>query len=1496
MVATLWKVQKGPGAAEYYRNLSKYYQPGSGGPPGPDDDFGMSPGSEGITTSNSISKWYGTGAQILGLSGRVEDDHLESLFAGFDPTSGAPLVQNAGSPNRQPCWDLVFSAPKSFSCLWARNLCTDGNVEANRLVDAQRNAVEQALAYAERNLAFSRVGKAGVNLEFVKVNLVVPTFLDFVNRSLEPQVHSHCPIINIGLREQDGKVLANTLDMNLVYTFKKVLGAIYRQSLARQLSQLGYEIEADGESWRITGFPQTVEKENSTRRKQILADLETKGVFDALEASKSAARTRPAKVEIGNWDEITDGWHESFDGLGFEQQDAVALKTNVPPVPHNLVSLARKSLQSLAESQAHFLYSDAFYACLVDAAPYATTRDDVELALAEIIDTELVFLGIEKGQPRYTTQKTLDTERELLDLVQLLKHRPGARASTNAVNAVLSRNRSTTPQQARAIRELTSGSSSIRLLDGIAGCGKTSFVLNQVAEAFTKTGYKCLALAPTGIASAQLGDDVQALHETPRTIASAFWKISIWNRSKHHLKELAKQAVAAPLPFRYFARRLPKANKLKLDAKTVLIIDEASMVDTKTYRDLAKKVVRQGGTIIFAFDWLQLPAVNGVSPTAFLRHEEKEILSSLDEIWRQNHDWQKQSVAAFKNLDVKTGLQILDANGCVSKSVDNDERMDSLLNDWTQFGIHSPQRSVVIADTNELVDELNERCQQARIEAGKINPKEFLTVRDTNPESDEITRARVHVSDPVYFTRNATKWLGIQNGTRGTVVRLDGTKLVVRLENKKSTLVTIPAREYQNIRLGYATTDYRTQGGSFESVYIVPGNSLHSIYVSVSRAVENVKLFVTNYEYEIQQDSEDSHLSRRLSRLADLRLASEFRLVKNPQPPPSESKPASLPLDSPFKGSKIRQLPKGTLPTPIQFTPAQTKESKSEIFLANLLKRNSTAPDLTEIPSPQATRFNSVNGGAKTSADSNPKQVHRLGEQPAITPPKAPTPVSNEKLPVVPKPEVSIPYSELTYEEARELGIPLMSLETRRTIVRSRHSSLNAQPVGEDYDGFRTPEKHTQINSLGCASGPDASPRSKSLPKKRSGRERLNAKVFKRTKIETSWADHIRKDQADFQDKLEKYEVQKAALTIANAQATPIEISLDDLKLKKTQPEVVAKTVAVKKALLAATLATAMAVKELGIFLKPHAKTIASNLAAASIWGSRKTWAGCTNYLFPTIEHCLTWVYENLNAAFEANKDKTIACAKLSLWFPHYVMSTAFLGFCVVTQATGRTLRDFCIETIPSMVHYVLSTAWDGLCLVTLATGRSLRHFCLATIPWMIWEFFSFLFNATIGLAMFAIKFPFVCIREFFGFWKDVITKVLEPPHDPFYDLSKEEKAEYVRGLLEANEGIRKRHEREAAAKYSPFCYEQSGTHVAPVQSLPSSNYVHSPLSSPTAQTPPISQPAAYSVNNPMSSYARLPSQLETPTPTFTPPSTSLVEIVRETETTTTSTRTKEYL
>jgi len=185
-------------AASYYETVDNYY-----------------------TSDHGPSEWWGTGAASLGLHGAVGSAEFAALLDGRLP-SGETLHNAAAG--RRGGTDGTFSAPKSVSL----QALVGGD---KRIIDAHRVAVDRALAYAE-TLVSCRVTEDGITRIERTGNLIVGRFNHDVSRSCDPQLHTHCVMIN-ATRRADG--LWRSVNNEAIYRHKMLLGVLYRSELAREL-------------------------------------------------------------------------------------------------------------------------------------------------------------------------------------------------------------------------------------------------------------------------------------------------------------------------------------------------------------------------------------------------------------------------------------------------------------------------------------------------------------------------------------------------------------------------------------------------------------------------------------------------------------------------------------------------------------------------------------------------------------------------------------------------------------------------------------------------------------------------------------------------------------------------------------------------------------------------------------------------------------------------------------------------------------------------------------------------------------------------------------------------------------------------------------------------------------------------------------------------------------------------------------------------------------
>ena len=173
--------------------------------------------------------WFGKGAEEFGLLGEVDPKIFEAVLKGFLP-DGSRL----GSDNREhrAGTDLTFSMPKSWSLL----ALVGGD---KRILEAYAGAVRETLAWAEKNLAETRMEAGGKYKPVQTGNLLVALFSHDTNRNQEPNAHIHAVVAN-ATQGPDGKWRA--LKNDKLWEHNTLLNAMTMARFRISVERLGYEI------------------------------------------------------------------------------------------------------------------------------------------------------------------------------------------------------------------------------------------------------------------------------------------------------------------------------------------------------------------------------------------------------------------------------------------------------------------------------------------------------------------------------------------------------------------------------------------------------------------------------------------------------------------------------------------------------------------------------------------------------------------------------------------------------------------------------------------------------------------------------------------------------------------------------------------------------------------------------------------------------------------------------------------------------------------------------------------------------------------------------------------------------------------------------------------------------------------------------------------------------------------------------------------------------
>ena len=446
-----------------------------------------------------------------------------------------------------------------------------------------------------------------------------------------------------------------------------------------------------------------------------------------------------------------------------------------------------------------------------DGTKDAAAVADIAVAKAAVLThpTVLALHDKETGAQaeRFTTTTVRAQEREALAdgaAVAGARHHQGVKARYQEA-ALASR---TLREDQRAAFEHAVGAGGLKLIEGRAGTGK-SYTLAAVREAHEAAGYRIVGLAPTNAVAQDLKAD--GFREAGTVHAALF---AIKNG------------------------RSPGWNR-----RTVLVVDEAAMLDSRVTGELLAEAKRAGAKVILTGDDRQLASIERGGLFTELRRTHGA--AEITEVTRQRVAWQRQAARDLAEGRFDAAVQAFDRHGAVTWTADQEAARAALVTQWKADSLADPQASrFVFAYTNVEVERLNADLRQVRRDRGELaSPDVVLTTKHGE--------AAFAVGDRVQFTDTAKK-LGVYNGNAGVVTGLDADtgQVAVRLDaavGKEGRFVTWSAADgFEGFRHGYAGTIYKGQGKTLDHTYLLHTHHWRAAasYVALTRQRESAQVFV----------------------------------------------------------------------------------------------------------------------------------------------------------------------------------------------------------------------------------------------------------------------------------------------------------------------------------------------------------------------------------------------------------------------------------------------------------------------------------------------------------------------------------------------------------------------------------------------------------------------------------------------------------------------------
>jgi conjugative relaxase-like TrwC/TraI family protein len=810
------------------------------------------------------TKWVGKGTTLLGLSGAVSRQDFSSLLAGKAPDGQSLSGKVVAPEKRRAATDFTFSAPKSVSI--AALVQQD-----ERVLETHHQAVNRALSVLEERYAQTRVSTSEGRQKIVTGNIAAAVFTHSTSREAEPQLHSHCVVMN-ATQLPDGRWFS--LSNEAAMANQKLLGQIHQNELAVALQQHGYQIEQKPHGqFELKEYSPELLTAFSTRRQQILKLIEQ---WEATGSENNRAlrematlvsrKRKPKELDEGV---LQRGWNALIQLKGLELPELPSDQSQTVQMTPSAPDLLESAIQHCGEREPVFRQTQ-LERFVFEHQLGVSNFDAIEQAIAE--NPEL--LRVEDG--KLTTQATLNLELNTIRL--MLQGRgqvePIVPSHTLADYLV---GQSLTAEQKRAVELAATTPDQMMAWQGVAGTGKT-YALNALKELAQGQGVEVRGLAPSAEAAHGLGE---ALGIKTETVAGLL---------------VSQPADHPPTP-------------------TLWIVDEAGLLSMKDAHALLRRAALEQARMLLVGDTRQLSAVEAGNPFKSLQAGGITI-AYLETHRRQQSKVLRSAVELVAQGQVEDGIELLEQANCIQELAEAGERSERITQDYLSLPTEEREKTLILAGTNQERLELIQKIRAGLQVEGSLGPDSFivkslrrkdLTAAQSNyasayapgdvlvPVQDyrkqglyraekytvltvdqdanrliletpngsvlsidpaqcprksvfTIQAIPIAVGDKLRGTPNNRK-ANIRNGQTVLVTQIepDGSAIVIDAEGK-TRAIQLTGKQY--LDYAWVSTTYSSQGKTTNRLLALLGNTIHreAFYVAISRAKHELTLYTAGRE------------------------------------------------------------------------------------------------------------------------------------------------------------------------------------------------------------------------------------------------------------------------------------------------------------------------------------------------------------------------------------------------------------------------------------------------------------------------------------------------------------------------------------------------------------------------------------------------------------------------------------------------------------------------
>jgi len=790
-------------------------------------------------------------------------------------------AERGRDPRQVPYFDLTISAVKSVSVLpasyrvSARQACDRGDndraaafdARADELEDALMGSAREAVSWLDRHAAYTRTGHHSARTGEWRDGggLVASLFPHHLSRDGDPQLHVHVAIWNRIQRGDGADDKWRTLDSRTLHNQRLGVAPVTDRILETKLTALGYVMvpRADGNGAEIGGVSRDVMDLFSSRSVAVTGELgRLAREYEAVHGNPPSRRTLwllhqqagqntrrtneqarrtlagqtgatepTAAQRLAAWEAQTV--HRELRALSAVHEQVTAFASahadRAPAVLHDAAKRTAARIAVAEVQQHHAVWSMAQLRFEVHRAlPVLPPGADGEAVVTEVAKlaasgragaevvqvtapdiTDVTSLGVRASdggsiyrppnEERYCTLAHLDAEEHILAAA---KRTVPQLVSEERARAAVARTDLSAEQRGAVTTMLTATTAAVVLV-APAGAGKSRTMAEFARLWTTFTGRRVIGLTTSTNATRVLQHE--GLAES-YNIAQFLGKIE------------GSDQLRRPIP---------------LHQDDVLVLDEASQLDTADLAMITQAARQAGARIIATGDTAQLGAVQAGGMFRLLASEVPA--AELHQVRRFAAQWEREASVRLRDGDL-AAVAVYHLHGRI-RGGDQKAVYECAASLWLTDHLRGKD-VLLLAGSNAEAAELSRRVQAKLTQLGHVGPPQATLADGNHAGVGDLIRARLN-------TKIDAGGSQLTNRDTLKVTALRGPDAEARRQRPDGTW-TDPfrvSRSYlaDHAELAYAGNVHVAQGRTVDTAHLLVTESLsrQALYVGMTRGRES---------------------------------------------------------------------------------------------------------------------------------------------------------------------------------------------------------------------------------------------------------------------------------------------------------------------------------------------------------------------------------------------------------------------------------------------------------------------------------------------------------------------------------------------------------------------------------------------------------------------------------------------------------------------------------